>query len=135
MKTTDLFKQTIKAYLDRRAAEDELFAKSYAKENKNIDECVNFILQQVKNSGCDGFTDEEVFSMAIHYYDEDNIKDIKPVNCSSVVINHKVELTKEDNKKAHEEALKQLQAEQLALLKKKHKHTDKNQEVKQMSLF
>ena len=39
MKTTDTFKATIKAYLDKRAESDELFAVSYAKENKNIDEC------------------------------------------------------------------------------------------------
>lgn len=32
-------KEAIKAYLDDRAKNDELFAKSYAKANKNIDEC------------------------------------------------------------------------------------------------
>lgn len=36
MKGTEQFKQTIKAYLDERAKADELFAKSYAKENKTI---------------------------------------------------------------------------------------------------
>jgi len=36
MKTTDLFKQTIKAYLDKRAAEKELFAKSYTTDNPSI---------------------------------------------------------------------------------------------------
>lgn len=35
MKGTEQFKQTIKAYLDERAKTDELFAVSYAKENKN----------------------------------------------------------------------------------------------------
>jgi len=133
-KTTDQFKQTIKAYLDKRAAEDELFAKSYAKENKNIDECVNFILQQVQASGCNGFTNEEVFSMAIHYYDEDNIKDVKPMNCR-VVVNHKVELTEEEKREAHEDALKTLQAEQYALLKKKPAYTKKETNVKQMNLL
>lgn len=33
------FKEAIKTYLDERARTDELFAKSYAKENKNLDEC------------------------------------------------------------------------------------------------
>ena len=33
----------VKAYLDKRAAEDELFAKSYAKPNKNIADCCKFI--------------------------------------------------------------------------------------------
>lgn len=58
MKATEHFKQTIKAYLDERAKNDELFAVSYAKENKNMDDCVTFILNQVKRSKCMGLTDE-----------------------------------------------------------------------------
>ena len=134
MSTTEQFKKTIKEYLENRAAGDELFANSYAKENKNIDECINFILQQVQKSGCNGFTDEEVYGMAVHYYDEDSIEDIKPSDCH-VVVNHKVELTEEDKKRARDEAFKQLQAEQVALLKKKPKHENKEIEMKQMSLF
>ena len=48
MKGTEHFKQTIKEYLDGRAQTDELFAVSYAKENKNLDDCITFILNQVK---------------------------------------------------------------------------------------
>ncbi|TDA83821.1 hypothetical protein E1J02_05120 [Phocaeicola dorei] len=39
MKGTEHFKETIKRYLDGRAQTDELFAVSYAKENKNLDDC------------------------------------------------------------------------------------------------
>ena len=35
MKGTEHFKRTIKEYLDGKARTDELFAVSYAKENKN----------------------------------------------------------------------------------------------------
>ena len=42
MKATDHFKRTIQAYLDNRAAEDELFAVSYRKEGKNIDDCITY---------------------------------------------------------------------------------------------
>ena len=47
MKGTEQFKQTIKAYLDERGKTDELFAVSYAKENKNLDDCITFVLNQV----------------------------------------------------------------------------------------
>lgn len=90
MKSTESFKQTIYSYLENRAKEDALFSKSFAKEKKSIDECINYILNEVKNSGCNGFTDEEIFSMAVHYYDEDDIKNVKPVN-ANVVVNHKVD--------------------------------------------
>ena len=96
MKGTEHFKQTVKAYLDGRAQTDELFAVSYAKENKNLDDCITFILNQVKASGCCGMTDDEVWSLAVHYYDEDNIDVGKPISCG-VVVNHKVELTEEEN--------------------------------------
>ena len=39
-----LFEAAIKAYLDKRAAEDEQFAKSYAKEYKSIKECCLFVV-------------------------------------------------------------------------------------------
>lgn len=79
MKTTNHFKNTIQSYLEDRAKSDELFAASYAKPNKNIDECCNFILGEVQKSGCNGFSDDEIFGMAVHYYDEDDIKNVKPL--------------------------------------------------------
>jgi len=41
MKGTEHFKRTIQMFLEQRAAEDELFAKSYRNPAKNIDDCVN----------------------------------------------------------------------------------------------
>lgn len=134
MKTSDAFKKTIREYLEQRAKEDELFAVSYAKENKNIDECCNFILQQVQKSGCNGFNDDEIFGMAVHYYDEDNIKDVKPINCN-VVVNHSIELTEEEKKAAREAAIKKLQDEQYSSLKKKPAKKKEDNSVQQTSLF
>lgn len=112
MKATEHFKQTIKAYLDERAKNDELFAVSYAKENKNMDDCVTFILNQVKRSKCMGLTDEEVYSLAVHFFDEEDIEIGNPIACN-VIVNHTVELTEEEKAQARQEALKEYQAEQL----------------------
>ena len=112
MKATEHFKQTIKAYLDERAKNDELFAVSYAKENKNMDDCVTFILNQVKRSKCMGLTDEEVYSLAVHFFDEDDIEIGNPIACN-VIVNHTVELTEEEKAQARQEAFKEYQAEQL----------------------
>lgn len=148
MKTSDNFKKTIQAYLEKRAKSDELFAASYAKENKNVDECCNFILGEVQKSGCNGFTDDEIYSMAVHYYDEDNIKDVKPVN-ARVVVNHVVELTEEDKKAAKESAIREYEAKELRKLEEFKKKEEENRkkklekkaekeakkEVSQMTLF
>ena len=52
MKGTEHFKSVIQCYLENRASYDELFAESFRKENKNIDECVTYILSEVQKSGC-----------------------------------------------------------------------------------
>lgn len=118
MKATEHFKQTIKAYLDERAKNDELFAVSYAKENKNMDDCVTFILNQVKRSKCMGLTDEEVYSLAIHFFDEDDIE-IGNSIAYNVIVNHTVELTEEEKAQARQDALKEYQAEQLRKMQKR----------------
>ena len=74
MKGTDHFKRTIQMFLEQRAAEDELFAKSYRNPAKNIDDCVTYILNYVQKSGCNGFSDGEIYGQAIHYYDENEIE-------------------------------------------------------------
>lgn len=118
MKATEHFKQTIKAYLDERAKNDELFAVSYAKENKNMDDCVTFILNQVKRSKCMGLTDEEVYSLAVHFFDEDDIEIGNSIACN-VIVNHTVEFTEEEKAQARQDALKEYQAEQLRKMQKR----------------
>lgn len=89
MKGTDHFKTAIQNHLNSLAANDELFAATLKKPNKNIDDCITYILNQVKASGCNGFADDEIFGMAVHYYDEDDIKVGKPIS-GTVVVNHSV---------------------------------------------
>lgn len=142
MTGTEHFKQAIKAYLDERAKTDELFAVSYAKVNKNLDDCITFILNQAKaiaqEGGC-GMTDDEVYSLATHYYDEDNIEVGKAINCG-VIVNHRVELSEQEKTEAREKALKAYQAEELRKIQQRNsrpKPTPKavKQEESQPSLF
>lgn len=73
----DALETAIKAYLDKRAAEDQLFAASYAKEKKSIKECCTYIRGEAKklSSGNVAVVDDAtVYGWAVHYYDEDNIK-------------------------------------------------------------
>lgn len=131
-KVSDTFKTTIKAYLDKRAAEDELFAKTYAKKNKNLDECCNYILQQVQKSGCMGFADEEIYGMAVHYYDEDDIKNVKPVSAGKIVVNHVVELSEAEKAEAKEKAKADYEKEQLVKLKdEERKREEKERKAKE----
>lgn len=84
---TDPFKDAITNHLQEIANNDELFAKTFSKPYKNIDDCATYILNEVKKSGRQGFADEEIFNMAIHYYDEETVEIGKPIT-AKVVINH-----------------------------------------------
>jgi hypothetical protein len=124
MKTTDYFKQTIQNYLEHRAQMDELFAPVYANPAKSIDDCVTYILNTVKASGCSGFADDEIYSMALHYYDEPDIEVGNAVDCQ-VIVNHTVQLTDEEKAEARERAMKRATDEQYAKMKTPAKSTAK----------
>ncbi|MBD5505510.1 MAG: hypothetical protein HDR09_17680 [Lachnospiraceae bacterium] len=77
------FEVVIKNYLDKRAETDQEFAKTYAKPNKSIKECCTYIFSVVekqRKSGekCVACSDDEIFGLAMHYYDEDDIVVEKP---------------------------------------------------------
>ena len=122
MKGTDHFKRTIQMYLEQRAAEDELFAKNYRNPAKNMDDCVTYILNYVQKSGCNGFSDGEIYGQAVHYYDENEIEVGNPLQCH-VAVNHVVELTAEEKAEARQNALRQYQNEELRRLQSRNKPT------------
>ena len=99
MNGTDHFKRTIQAYLDSRAAEDKLFAASYSKPNKNMDDCITYLLHWAK-SQCNG--------------------DIgKPIPCQVMVCG--VELTDEEKAEARQRAIRQYQDEELRKMQNRNK--------------
>ena len=138
MSGTEQFTRTIAEYLNLRAATDPLFAPNLAKPHKNIEDCITYILQQVQQSGCNGFEDEEIYSMAIHYYDEDDLEVGSRVACN-VVVNHTIVLTEEEKAEARKQAIQQYQAEELRRLQEprqvKTKASTNSEQVRQASLF
>lgn len=129
MNTTQEFQKTIKAHLDNLAGFDDNFAQKYAKEGKSIEECCNYILSSVQKSGCNGFIDDEIFGMAVHYYEEDDLGEIK-AGKGTVVVNHKVELTEEDKAKAKADAIEAVKQEEIRKLKEKEKKEKERVEKK-----
>ena len=113
------FKEVIKAYLDKRAQEDELFAKAYAKEGKSLDECCKYIMSEARkyaegNAVC--VPDAEVYGWAVHYYDEEGIKvddapecEVQPVVAQAAKIT--AEATSRMEKEKAEKKVKKAKAE------------------------
>lgn len=88
------FELAIKAYLDTKAENDPLFAETYKKPNKNIHECCQYIIGEAKKRKFNtdrgqvaAMSDEDTYNMAVHYYDEDDIKVDKTAS-SNVKVAH-----------------------------------------------
>lgn len=74
-------------YLEERAKSDPSFEKILHKENKSLNECFQYIINEAKKqakSNCACIDDDTVFGWAVHYYDEDDIK-IKTTNITKVI--------------------------------------------------
>ena len=138
MNGTEQFTRTIAEYLNLRAATDPLFAPNLAKPHKNIEDCITYILKQVQQSACNGFEDDEIYSMALHYYDEDDLEVGSPVACH-VVVNHTIVLTEEEKAEARKQAILQYQAQELSRLQEprrvKSKTSTESEQVPEPSLF
>lgn len=87
MKASPQFETIIQAHLERVGIQDSSFQAKMDNPKKNINDCIAYILNTVKKSGCNGFADDEIFGMAMHYYDEENI-DIGGKISGKVVVNH-----------------------------------------------
>ena len=138
MSGTEQFTRTIAEYLNLRAATDPLFAPNLAKPHKNIEDCITYILKQVQQSACNGFEDDEIYSMAVHYYNEDDLDVGSRVACH-VVVNHTIVLTEEEKAEAHKQAILQYQAQELRRLQElkrtKAKVSTESEQAQQVSLF
>lgn len=131
---SDHFKMTIQNYLEERAQIDELFAPRYANPKKNIDDCITFMLNTIRGMGVAGLTDDEVYSLALHYYDEDDIKIGEPIRCK-VVVNHTIELTEQEKAQARQKAMQKAQEEAYAKMQKAKSKSKKTETNTLPSLF
>ena len=120
---TDYFKADIERYLEGAAAFDETFAERYRREDKSLDECLDYIVTQVQKSGRKGFHDDEIYSLAIHYYQEDNLEEITKGASGKcqVVTNHTIELTEEENEEAKRKALDEITQAEIRKIQAKEK--------------
>ena len=138
MKGTDHFKELIKNYLDTRAKEDELFRAKYETTTRPIDDVVNYIFHAVQQSGCCGFSDLEVYAMAVHAIDEPHLEIGKPMDCN-VVVNHHIELTEAEKAEQRAIALKRYQEEEMRKLQQRNSRPKAAKQqpkpIQELSLF
>ena len=134
MNGTKAFQDTIAQYLMKRAENDPLVAVKLANPSKTMEQCCAYIIGEVKKSRCCGFTDDEIFGMAMHYWEEPEIEVSNTPANYRVVVNHVVELSDEEKAQARKEAIAKLRDEEMAKMRKAKTPEKKVKEV-QPSLF
>ena len=119
-KSSNAFEDAIRQYLDQRAESDNMFAIRYASPSKSVTECCQFIINEVKRQGVNVMTNDEVFGLAVHYFDGDCTEEEigKPINCKVVV--SKDQLTDEDKAELREQAMKEYKEEQLRAIRREN---------------
>ena len=138
-KNVDKVKEVIKAHLDAMAQKDACFAERYANTDNNIDECMDYILSEARKRGRTVYmSDQEVFGMAAHYYEEDGIKVSKlgsSVKAEATINDDPAELTDEEKANIKKEAVEanrqQCMEAEAAAVKKREK---KRREAKQNAM-
>jgi len=85
MNASEKFKSVIENYLKDTALNDSAFAPMFSKATKNIEDCLKYIMSEVKKTGFCAFDDSEVFEMAVTYYTDDSITKPVHTNCKVIV--------------------------------------------------
>ena len=109
-KVSPAFFTAIESFIMQKMDANDLFAKKVSNPKKNIEDCITYVINTIEKSRYKGLCDNDVYSLAVHYYEEDDIEVGKPINCR-VVVNHQVELTPEEiaemRQKAKDEVFRQ----------------------------
>lgn len=134
MKASNGFKEVIEKYLKERASNDEDFSKVFNNKKKNIDDCITYILNTVQKSGLNGFEDDEIYSMAVHYYYEENIEVGSKIS-GKVIVNHKIELTPEEIEAEKEKARQSVFQAQVDKMTKREKPKKSNKTQLDKNIF
>ena len=112
--------------MKKRAETDPSVKNNLQKENKSIKECWDYVLGEVAktmfrsgNFGCAAGDDEDLYALAVHYYDdEDDIK-IEPLP-STMKVEAKMDEDKKEEKAAESEP-KEIQKEKVKRISKSKK--------------
>ena len=136
---TERFEEAIRQFLIKQGEKDPAFLQHCCEvsktQNKNTADCCTYIINQVKQSGKNGFADEEIYSLAMHYWDEDNISVGTRPQCQ-IILNHQVQLSEEEIADCKREARERLIRQQMEALHPKSAPTSvKKQAQNQPSLF
>lgn len=125
------FELIIKAHLDQKAEKDSVFAEKYntgLQNGKTIETCCNFITAEVKKTKRTAFTDDEIYGIAIHYYDESSINPCT-TKSNATVVTPRVELTEQELQEAKRQAFDAARESELQRIRERKQNQQRQKNV------
>lgn len=119
---SERFIEAIKDHLRDYVKKDPLFLAKLKNPKKSIEDCMTYIMNQaMKNAknGVMGYHDDDVYKLARHYYDEEDIKVGEPITNAAIAINQQVALTPEEVEDAKQKAREKVISDEMARMRKK----------------
>lgn len=124
----DGFGKILKEYLDEQAKQSPEFAERYADPDKNIEECIAYVGSEIFRRAIKCFAavnSDEIFGMAMHYYQEKSCKAPANSNIAFAVMSQlnaftpeeKAEIEDISSQEARKEAVEELKKKKVADLK------------------
>ena len=91
MKVSEGFKKAINDFIEKEKLENPDFLEATKKEDRNLEDCCNYILNTVQELGHNAMADDEVFDLVSKYFFAEKIEKPKPVAAKVEVSKPKAE--------------------------------------------
>lgn len=94
-------------FLEKHCEKEPEFRHKYENPKKSMKDCVQYVINQVKESGSEGFPDRVIYGMVLHYYDEEQIDIGKAIDVK-VKVNRFIEITDEEKEELRSKAKREI---------------------------
>jgi hypothetical protein len=132
MLMTPAFNDAISNHIKYKIANDFTFIRE--NNDEEIENCCNYIISEVRKSECNGFADEDIFTMAEFFFNNKDITAVPKINYR-VVINKVIPLTEEEKIELKEQAKIEVLNDYKSKMTNVSKPIKKDSETLQQSLF
>ena len=115
MKASNEFEKAISAYLEEVKDTYPNLSEALIQEGKTITNCCNYIIQEVQKKKVNAMADQDVFDLAIDYYLNEKITNVKETKCKVVMTSDKVSPAKKETKPKSEKTPKETHPNQMSI--------------------
>jgi hypothetical protein len=90
---SDIFTERIQEFIDKQVAEDAAFAEKVRSTKRTVKDCATWMIEQLaqdfQKTGKMGYDDSEIYGLALHFFDEPNLKAKGNLNFQGLIMSNR----------------------------------------------